>query len=202
MTTVDLAPLPFVVGCNRSGTTLLRAMLDSHPSLAVIHESRFIPDPANQSAGGVRLQVSRFMDDLIAHPSFTRLGLDARDLRSTVEDAGPANYADAVRTVLTAYAHAAGKARAGDKTPEYVRSMALIGRMLPEARFIHVIRDGRDVAAGIVAAPVGPTDLGDAAGIWEHMVSVGRRDGRRLGSGRYLEVRYERLVRRPVECVA
>jgi hypothetical protein len=190
-------PFPIIVGSHRSGTTLLRAMLDSHPELAVVHESRFIPELASDHARSELFQPSSFVDDLIAHPSFARLGLETEDLRAAVERARPQEFADALRATFTAYAAAAGKSRAGDKTPEYVRSMPLIGELLPESRFIHVIRDGRDVAASIVAAPLGRTDLGEAARSWVRTVSLGRRDGSRLGPARYQEVRYERLVDDP-----
>lgn len=190
-------PFPVIVGCHRSGTTLLRAMLDSHPDLAVVHESRFIPALAALHAGTPPFRQDEFVDDLIVHPSFARLGLDAGAVRTAVAQACPQGFADALRAVFAAYASAAGKRRAGDKTPEYVLRIPLIAETLPESRFVHVIRDGRDVAVSTVAAPLGPTDLGDAASTWANIVTAGRRDGSRLGPTRYLELRYERLVDEP-----
>ena len=75
---------PFVIGCARSGTTMLRAMLDSHPAVAVPHESYFVV-PALQSraryeaAGG--FDRARLLEDLGRDPTFTRWELDAAAVR-------------------------------------------------------------------------------------------------------------------------
>jgi hypothetical protein len=191
-----LVPLPIVVGCNRSGTTLLRAMLDSHPDLAVVHESRFIPDLGARHAEGP-FDPATFATDLTAHPSFGRLGLDPDAVRAACATDPPQTLPDGFRRVLAWYAENAGKPRAGDKTPEYVLEMPRLARLLPETRFVHVVRDGRDVATAIVDAPIGTADLAEAAAAWRRLVSAGRRDGKRLGPGRYLEVRYEALVDDP-----
>ncbi|MDP8959746.1 MAG: sulfotransferase, partial [Actinomycetota bacterium] len=67
----------------------------------------------------------------------------------------------------------------------------------PEAKFIHVIRDGRDVALSYLWVAWGPRTLWEAARKWRRDVSAGRRHGASLGPERYLEVRYERLVAEP-----
>ncbi len=69
--------------------------------------------------------------------------------------------------------------------------------MFPEARFVHVIRDGRDVALSYRSVAWGPTTVEDGALRWRRNVRRGLIDGRRLGPDRYHEVRYERLVTEP-----
>jgi hypothetical protein len=90
-----------------------------------------------------------------------------------------------------------GKPRYGDKTPGFVQSLPLLGRLFPEARFVHVIRDGRDVALSLLDRSWGPRSISEAARYWAARVTMGHRDGTALGPARYLEVSYEDLVRDP-----
>jgi hypothetical protein len=85
----------------------------------------------------------------------------------------------------------------GDKTPGYVVQIRDLARMFPEARFVHLIRDGRNVALSYLERPWGPSTVGEAALYWRSRVSRGRTAGEALGSGRYLEARYETLVTDP-----
>jgi len=99
-----------------------------------------------------------------------------------------------------AYASRHGAARWGDKTPIYADHMELVHRILPEARFIHLIRDGRDVALSTVeqwGRWEWRTDMYAAIRTWSGRVRRAREAGRRLGQERYLEVRYESLVADP-----
>ena len=73
-----------------------------------------------------------------------------------------------MRTFYDAYTEEQGKPRWGEKTPTYVQKMRLIQRAIPEARFVHVIRDGRDVALSVLDRTVRELTAGDIA-------SAGRR---------------------------
>ena len=79
----------------------------------------------------------------------------------------------------------------------HVLHLRRLGRLFPEARFVHVVRDGRDVAVSYRSVAWGPTTVEDAAMRWRRSVLRGRRDGERLGPDRYREVRYEDLVTDP-----
>ena len=170
---------PFVVGCARSGTSLLRAMLDSHPEMAVPTESHFIP----KFVGSPSVLAQRLPNDR----NFMKWGIAVPGLED-VRD-----YSEAVRRVYASYAAAQGKPRYGDKTPAYVLHIPFLARLFPESRFIHVIRDGRDTALSLLDVGFGPSTLEEAALRWRRYVSAGRNAGRAL-PGRYLEVLYERLV--------
>ena len=76
-------------------------------------------------------------------------GIDVDALGDAIRPAGPFDLTRALRTFYRLYAEKFGKSRWGDKTPMYFASMGAVQRVLPEARFIHVIRDGRDVALSI-----------------------------------------------------
>jgi len=103
----------------------------------------------------------------------------------------------AFECVFLAYAEAAGKPRWGDKTPQYVRHIDVLAKIFPDAQFVHLIRDGRDVACSLLDVPWFEGDVGKAARRWRKGLQRGRKQGRRLGPGRYLELTYESLVEHP-----
>ncbi len=193
-------PAPFVVGVNRSGTTLLRLMLDAHPQLAIPPETHFVPDVIRLSRrdGGTRVRMVRTMT---RHPRWGDFGIEARDLRGRVAHVKPAKAGPVVRAFYELYAESQGKQRWGDKTPRYMRAMPRIQRALPEARFIHLIRDGRDVALSQSerALDDDATTIGEAAERWQRRVRTAREHATELAGDRvtYREVRYEDLVRDP-----
>ena len=191
---------PFVVGSGRSGTTVLRAMLDSHPELAVPPESHFVAAMARAGYGqGDAFDTPAFLRDLAANRWYRRWELPDEQVRAAVTAAAPQGLADAVRAVYREYAATRGKPRYGDKTPPYVLNLPLLGGLFPEARFVHVVRDGRDVALSLLDVEFGPDSFPEAVVWWRRSVSRGRAAGARLGPGRYREIRYEELVDDPEE---
>lgn len=182
----------FVVGVPRSGTTLLRFMLDSHSRLAVPDESDFIVTLRARRLH-VRHQPDLALEAILQHPRFKLWELDPDAVRMQVAKDGPVDFAGVVRTVFSAYAHSRRKARWGDKTPEHVLHMAMLARLFPDAQFVHIIRDGREVAAAGADYRWVPTAV--SAGYWwrKRVVKAGRV-GSRLGADRYLEVRLEQLI--------
>lgn len=192
---------PIFVGSGRSGTTMFRNVFDAHPELAMCHEAHFIAPMLRRRTryeADTGFAADDFVSDLFANPNFRRQGLDEADVRSTLTAAHPGTTADAIRTVMALYAQLRGKPLYGDKTPGYVISVDLLAEHFPEARFLHIIRDGRDVAMAYLDRDEwGPSSLADAAHYWKSRVGRGRRAGRRLGPGRYREVRYEDMVDDP-----
>lgn len=186
-------PFPFFVCCPRSGSTLLRAMLNNHSDLHVPPESHFIPRwfaPTSET-----FSLDTFQDFLKRHPRFEKWDLDPALLAQV--DPKPDNPADAFRALYRIYAGRRGKTRYGDKTPGYALQIRGLARMFPEAVFVHLLRDGRDVALSLLEASFGPETLEDAASYWTDRVTAARRDGQALDPARYLEIRYEDLVRDP-----
>ena len=189
-------PVPYVVGVNRSGTTLLRMMLDSHPELAIPPETHFIPalykhiktlDPPTPDS---------VVDFLAAHRRWGDFGISEKDLKKRLKKAPSVRPKFVLREFYGLYAEAQGKERYGDKTPGYVKQMGMVQRCLPEARFVHLIRDGRDVALSrderVQAEELSIERL---AKIWKRRIGRARRQTERLEH--YMEVRYEDLVTDP-----
>lgn len=190
------APFPFVVGCNRSGTTLLRAMLDSHPDLAVPPEAYFTVAALRSTDSAQPFDADALLSEIIADRSFANWDLPNEALRPLRDDP-PENAADVVRGVYLAYARHHAKPRFGDKTPRNVLHVAVVASTLAEARFVHLVRDGRDVVPSVREHLLGPNSLPAAIDYWRDRVTAGRRAGATIGSERYLEVRYEDLVADP-----
>lgn len=192
-------PFPFIVARGRSGTTLLRAMFDSHPQMAVPPESHFIVTMGRRRRryeSGSLFAVDRFVEDLSGHYGFRRWSLDAGSVRSRLIEGRVATYPDAIREVFALYASVNEKQRYAEKTPMNVIHIPFLARMFPESRFIHLIRDGRDVALSYLDADFGVESVGEAAIYWRRFVRKGRDDGRTLGP-RYREIRYEDLLADP-----
>jgi hypothetical protein len=169
---------------------LLRAMLDRGGEIAIPPESYFPVSLAERHAGA-SFDPARFTAALRANVRFREWDIEAPDV------SGLASYPDAVRAAYAGYARSRGTSRYGDKTPPFVLHVDLIAELFPESRFVHLIRDGRDVARSLVRTSFGPNDLARAAEVWTRRVARGRASGRRLSAERYLEVRYESLVTEP-----
>jgi hypothetical protein len=197
------APAPFVVGIARSGTTLLRLMLDAHPELTIPPETHFLPRLFNHFDRWVKEGIEgdelreRALELITSHPRWGDIDLDPAPVRRRMADHDPLTAGDAARSFYEAYAAHVGKPRWGDKSPPYTWKAKRIQRELPEAHFIHLIRDGRDVALSLSEVSWGPGDLQAAAAKWVDELSRARHRARRLAPGTYTELRYEDLVADP-----
>jgi hypothetical protein len=194
-------PPLIILGVSRSGTTLLRVMLDRNSQLAVPDESFFVPLLADRHVR--RVDADDFLDDVRRLQTVKEWGVPLDKLRARLTDRMPVGRA--IAAIYEVYAEEQGKQRWGDKTPMYMRHLALLRRLFPGAQYVHLIRDGRDAAVSFLSMPAGiafetwahPRNAADFAALWRTEVGRARRMGRRLGAERYLEVRYEELVAEP-----
>jgi hypothetical protein len=178
----------------RSGTTLLRVMLDRHSQLAIPDETYFVPQLADRHLR--RVDADDFLDDVRRVVEW-EIPLD--EVRSRLRDGMPVGQA--IGTVYAVYADEQAKPRWGDKTPMYMQNLRLLERLFPDALYVHLIRDGRDAATSFLSMSRGivtetwmhPRTPADFACQWRTEVAAARRLGRRVGA-RYLEVRSEDLV--------
>jgi sulfotransferase family protein len=200
---VDRSDPFFIVGCGRSGTTILRLMFSAHPDVAIPPESQFIARLAASwprmvtgdgvDADAIVALIGRRLDHMEIDRDLARARL--RELR----DRTPRAATEAIFAMVT---ERAGKSRWADKTPIQVEEIPTIAGVFPGARFLHIIRDGRDVALSFMERPFGPRDVWDAGRLWDRLVRAGVRAGAELDAERYREVRYERLVASPEETLA
>lgn len=190
-----------ILGCPRSGTTLLRVMLNAHPRIAVPPETRFlIPAYVRRGRFGDlrkprgRRRLVRFVVD---RPTsrFGRLGLEAEAARAAMT-AAPPTLGSVLAAGFAGYAARFGKARWGDKRPFYYSFVDELDRLFPRAQFVHVVRDGRACVASLKRPPFDYSSE-RAMVTWLNAVTSCRQAARRLGPGRYHELRYEDLVAEP-----
>jgi hypothetical protein len=181
----------FIVGCARSGTTLIVNLLRSHPRIAIPDESHFIPslyrgfgDPGSET------EVRRLAGRILGNMWIKRWRLEL-----TPDDfADCRSFRGVVNRLHGTWAEKAGKPRWGDKTPHYLTEIPTLLELFPEAKIIHIYRDGRDVALSWMRTRMEPRNIFVAARYWADRVTEGRRVGRSLPPGKYLEVRYETLL--------
>jgi hypothetical protein len=188
--------MPLIVGAPRSGTTLLRLMLDSHPELAIPPETGFLTLRPKLSWRGERRR-EEFFEALVNYPpeapTWPDFEIPEEAFREALRELQPFTIADGFRVFYRLYAARFGKPRWGDKTPIYCLDLQTIRRVLPEARFIHLIRDGRDAALSLRRMWFSPgPEIETQAAYWRRCVLAARAAG--AGWPDYLEVRYEDLI--------
>jgi hypothetical protein len=165
-------PAPvFIVGCQRSGTTLLRLMLDAHPHISCGPETRFLTDLARVTGDDWR-RLSRY--------GFTR-----EDWHARIAEFFGGLHAD--------YAASRGKERWADKSPRYALAIGFLAEVFPTCQVVHVIRDGRDVVASH-RRRWGYWSAMKATVKWPRYIETAREAAAVLPPERSLEVRYEDLV--------
>ena len=187
--------MPLIVGSPRSGTTLLRLMLDSHSELTIPETGFLVLGPKLRGAGD-RLR-ERFFHAVINYPqpfcAWPDFEIPEAAFWEALTEISPFNISEGFRAFYRLYAARLGKPRWGDKTPLYCKELNTIRQVLPEARFIHLIRDGRDSALSLRRMWFSPGwQIETQAAYWRKNILLARRAG--LGRPDYMEVRYEDLI--------
>lgn len=191
----------FITGFQRSGTTLLRLMLNAHPLIAIPLDTtglweRFwqcLPEYGNlTSEAGLR----RMVRDLLREERIV-LWEAALNENEIVAEASGRGFPGIIAAFHCAYARSRGKPCWGDKDPGTMERLHLVHEWFPNARILHIIRDGRDACLSQMEQDFGYSDLFDCAAGWREQLTWVRRIGAILGPVRYFETRYEDLVREP-----
>lgn len=198
--TTERPPFNFIVGCPRSGTTLIRVMLNESSNLALFPESRIVARYARHRTRYERsdgFDVARFAMDVLNHEKAFQWKLDDENFRRQLGKDKPTDYPEAVRSLFRAFAGQHGKTLYADKTPTYVMDVPLLARLFPESRFVHVIRDGRKTALSLLENRFVSTSVPHAMRYWAERVRSARTAGAFLPADRYMEYRHEDLVKDP-----
>ncbi|RMD63716.1 MAG: sulfotransferase [Alphaproteobacteria bacterium] len=190
----DTSPF-FIVGVQRSGTTMLRLMLNQHPHLAIPFESGFIAEfyrkidrygDLHDTGNRNRLLSDIAGDDWVVRGKLI-------DDVTTIAKYPASDYAEIVAAIFQDYARRKGKPRWGDKTPGYVDEIDTLWKVFPGCKFIHLVRDGRDVALSLRRIAWGTSSIPRMAHEWRWKTLLAHKMGNLLGD-HFLEVRYEDLV--------
>jgi hypothetical protein len=225
----ELAPHCFLVGFPRSGLGLLQRILDAHPDLAVVPEVDWITDHYETRTGLSRegplapAQVFKWAEQ----GRFDPFGVGREQIKQLVRPGELLPWPGFLARLFGLSAKAAGKSLVGCKTPKYGRFLPALHSAWPGARFVHLIRDGRDVCLSLLdrhgaaratallpawvedplaTAALFPTWAEDPVSTiafwWKRRTWQGREAGAALGAGCYHELRYEALVGRPAAACA
>lgn len=210
-------PFLFTCGVPRSGTTLLQRMLNNHPDLAVANDSHFIPRAleltdkslVNLAKSGQAIPLtSALANNLRTYHRFYRLGISDKEFDTIREQSN--TYQQLVAGLYDCFAKHEGKRLAGEKTPDYLRRMSLLHGLFPNAKLIHLVRDGRNVALSLLqwATPKkGPgrialwekSPIAVSALWWRWMVMESRTQAAAIDPAYRMEIGYEKLVSNPEE---
>jgi hypothetical protein len=199
----------FIVGFQRSGTTLLRLMLNAHPQIAIPHDSAELwPTYARLASTryrGLRTpdDVHRMIDDLLAEPRIhawqTTLPRDA-----LMAEPLPSSFPDVMRRFHVVYARARGKLLWGDKNTGILVELDRLNAEFPRCRIIHLVRDGRDCAQSHRSKDYvyGYENVLRVALEWREQVTLCHKMGAMLPRERFHELRYEDLLANPTEVLS
>lgn len=197
---VSERPPFFIVGNDRSGTTLLRLVLDRNAEVAIPTESMFLMDIADQRTlvDGVGLddacRAKAFLDQVWNHPKVRLWGLPAMPPELPTGLAHEQAYRFIVEAPYRAFATSQGKTRWGDKTPSYLKHVEELIQIWPQARFLLVVRDGRDVTLSVRHLPFGANNVWASAVDWSRGIRLGL-DARDRHPQNVEIVHYEQFVK-------
>ena len=198
----DEPPL-FVIGFQRSGTTLVRLMLDNHPRLAIPLDvvglwARYYGRLEHYNRLTADADVESLVRDVLGEERLRlwQVDLTTSDILSQVRGH---TFPDVVAAFYLAYAQSKGKSRWGDKDPGNMSRIHLINLWFPDSRVLHIVRDGRDACLSHTRQSFGFDHVLTCADAWREQVEWVRRIGLILGPQRYMEIRYEDLLRSPEE---
>ncbi|MHC4757794.1 MAG: sulfotransferase family protein, partial [Planctomycetota bacterium] len=193
----------FVVGLPRSGTSLLRDLLNRNPKISMPrHESEFIPYMIDKFGCKVDLtnkrNLKKFYSELINTAFY--YNMQKRSFNITIEDLelirNKKSWTSIFEFILRFFAeeHNSEEFVYGDKSPGYVNHLKLLNNIFPDVRFIHIIRDPRDHVLSMHKA--WRRNLFRAAARWTETIEKSRNSIGFLND-RYIEVYYEELLDNP-----
>ena len=190
----------FIVSAPRSGSTLLRLIIDAHPNIAIPPPgylfNMIYPYLYSYGDLAVKENLMELAEDVLETPTLKKWGL-ALDPAAVVTGVKERSFKGVYELVHTTYMQHQGKIRWGNKSPRNVHFIPDIKKLFPGAKFVHLLRDGRDVAIEIAEADFWPHSVWGGAQRWLHCIRAARVFGQELDSESFLEIKYESLCRDP-----
>lgn len=196
---VSALPCFFVLSSGRSGSTLLRSMLACHGEISIPRPSHFIVEflyrygNADFRDEAVR---DRILDHLLGHERVAEYGLDFGVVKGRVAREAQPTLATFFRVVFECHALALGKRIWGDRTTPYANYARKICRLFPDAKIVHLVRDGRDVALSLVSNKFSG-NLTSALASWHDVEMEILACKRRIAKEQYYCIRFEDIVATP-----
>ena len=195
----------FIIGSGRCGTTLLRLLIDAHPRICIPPESHifsrfskifhYYKDLGNETT--LRLFINDLLNDV---------WIQSWQFDTTVDEVisllPGRSITDCINTIFHLYAKRRGKSRWGDKTPSHISYIKEILELFPQALFIHLVRDGRDVAHSLRHTWIIPHDIYSLANFWRNRILDFNNQKHLIFPDNLIEIRYEDLVINPQDTMS
>ena len=200
----------FLIGNPRSGTSLFRLLLTSHSNIHIPPECGFMlwwhKAYSNWNWADNQYDIDRFLDDLFSSKKFEFWELDRETLKTQILKAEPDSFSSLSHEIYKFHLNQfGGDAKLiGDKNNFHLHHIKDLHQLFPTAKFVHIIRDGRDVATSYIDMskiksvsdyrPRLPSDITDIAKEWKNNIEMVREGFSCLPTDLKLEIRYEDLV--------
>lgn len=187
----------FIIGSGRCGSTLLRLILDGHSRIVMPPETWFLLDWTRRfdaTALLTKSEVEEIIDLTTNHCRWPEFEINAVEFQAQARAVQQPTLRSLADLVFDEFRRREGCTRWGEKTPRYFRIIPELAKIFPDARFIHLVRDGRDVAKSFYDRKWLDGCLHRNTAEWMKATDAVLRDSSQLGDNRFLEVRYEDLV--------
>ncbi len=206
----------FIIGNPRSGTSLFRLLLTSHHDIHIPPECGFMlwwqDKYGNWEASDNDIRIDSFVADFFKSKKVEFWNLDPDGLKQVIRSQRPATYAELCTVIYRYHSELNGQQSSqylGDKNNFHINHVTELYGLYPDAKFIHIIRDGRDVATSYMSMnqiesasnyrPNLPSEIEKIAAQWRSNVKAVRGDFAHLPVSQKFEIRYEDLVERSAE---
>jgi hypothetical protein len=191
----------FIIGAQRSGTTLLRLIINSHSQVAIPEEGTFLMPLLRELRGSYhesigKKQLKNYIKYIQNNHQFMAWKFDGFETFSDLLKK-EVSLKNLIESLYIDYAASHGKVQWGDKTPSFFRKVVELSEMFPNAKFINVVRDGRDVYLSMRRREWGRKNASVAALEWAYKVRTVERSFKQLPFERFHVLRFEDLIRDP-----
>ncbi|MCF8069441.1 MAG: sulfotransferase [Desulfobacterales bacterium] len=189
----------FIIGAQRSGTTLLRLILNSHSHISIPEEGTFwmpiLRDCKHNIASEIpKTKLKNYFEYIKKNNQFKLWKIEITELEEELMNRKEVTPHVLMTAIYSKYNETQNKIIWGDKTPSFFRMIPIIAEIFPDAKFIHVVRDGRDIHLSLKKLGLYQSNVCVDALEWVHKVKKAQMDLNTLESDRFLEIRYEDLV--------
>ncbi|MEC7926926.1 MAG: sulfotransferase, partial [Candidatus Neomarinimicrobiota bacterium] len=198
----------FIVGCERSGTTVVRLILHTHPNIAIPPQTKILKKLYKRrlifrdlSKKQNRSKIAEYiLSNYDKKTKLVDLGIDSHNIYQNIQSSG--NSIGAVGAIIfQEYAKKHHKLRWGDKRPYYIKYLRQLLHLFPDAQIIHIIRDPRDAVASLLSMSWWKKNLMNSILNWKEAVRRGSIMKKHLPSDQYFELRYEDFIDNPEQWI-